>query len=401
MSLPQRLLTVQDLPGIRDKRLLLRLDLNVPLQDGRIRTDARLRMALPAIHEAQAAGAGVLLASHLGRPPTPLAAEDRRRLSLAPVAEALAELLDRPVPLIDDVMNGAPVQPGQVVLLENLRFQPGEVENDPALAARMASWCDIFVMDAFAVAHRVHASTCGVAEKAPLACAGPLMLTELEALGRVLENPRRPLLAVVGGAKVSSKLKALAHLARHVDQLVVGGGLANTFLVAEGHQVGRSLHEPRLLELASELLASGRVVMPEDVQVMDPGGVRQCAVDQLTPAQAIRDIGPASIARLKELVAAAGTVLWSGPMGVFEEPDFAAGTSALAQAIAGSDAFTLAGGGDTLAALEQFGVSEQLSYVSSGGGAFLAALEGTALPVVQVLERRARDYWRCGKSGSD
>ncbi len=379
-----------DLSG---KRVLIREDLNVPVQEGRVTSDARIRAALPTIRAALDAGAAVMLMSHLGRP-TEGNPDDA--FSLQPVAARLAEMLGRDVPLERNWIDGVDVSPGDIVLLENVRFLSGEKACDEELARKMASLCDVFVMDAFGTAHRAQASTYGVAEHAPVACAGPLLAAELEALGRALDNPPRPLVAIVGGSKVSTKLEVLDALAGIVDILIVGGGIANTFIAAAGYDVGKSLYEADMLDTARALAAGGegraQIPVPGDVVVAsefaDVEGVTK-AVDAVSGDEMILDIGPETAARFSEIVAGAGTVIWNGPVGVFEFEHFGAGTKALAEAIAASDAFSVAGGGDTLAAIDKYGVADRISYISTGGGAFLEFVEGKKLPAVEVLERRA------------
>ncbi len=381
-----------DLAG---KRVLIREDLNVPLEDGRITSDARIRAALPTIRLALDQGARVLVMSHLGRPKE--GARDPT-LSLAPVAKALSASLQRPVRLVEDWLDGVEAAPGEVVLLENVRFNKGEKKDDEALARRMAALCDVFVMDAFGTAHRAEASTHGVALAAPVACAGPLLVAELEALGRALHAPKRPLVAVVGGSKVSTKLAVLEHLLEKVDALVVGGGIANTFLAAAGRPVGRSLHEPDMLDTAKRLLARARergVALPLPTDVVVAKELSAAATAAAKPASAVAademilDIGPDSAAAIAGIVAQAGTVIWNGPVGVFEYDQFGEGTKALTLAIAQSKAFSIAGGGDTLAAIDKYGVQSEISYISTGGGAFLEFVEGRTLPAVAALERRA------------
>jgi len=379
-----------DLAG---KRVLIREDLNVPVKDGKVTSDARIRAALPTIREAQEAGSAVMLMSHLGRPTE---GQPDEAFTLQPVAERLTELLGYDVPLIRDWIDGVDAQPGKVVLLENVRFLAGEKACDETLARKMAALCDVFVMDAFGTAHRAQASTYGVAEYAPVACAGPLLAAELEALAKALDNPARPLVAIVGGSKVSTKLDVLDALAGIVDYLIVGGGIANTFIAAAGHDVGKSLHEADMLDTARRLAAGGegraQIPVPTDVVVAgefaDVEGTTR-AVDAVSGDELILDIGPDTAARFSEIIAAAGTVIWNGPVGVFEFDNFGAGTKALAEAIAASDAFSVAGGGDTLAAIDKYGVADRISYISTGGGAFLEFVEGKKLPAVEVLERRA------------
>ncbi len=375
------------------KRVLIREDLNVPVDSGRVTSDARIQASLPTIRAALDAGAAVMLMSHLGRP-TEGQPEDR--FSLQPVANRLSELLGREVPLVRDWIDGVEVSPGDVVLLENVRFLDGEKACDEGLARKMAALCDVFVMDAFGTAHRAQASTYGVAEYAPKACAGPLLVAELEALGKALDNPARPLVAIVGGSKVSTKLDVLDTLAGIVDYLIVGGGIANTFIAAAGHDVGKSLHEADMLGTARSLAAGGegraQIPVPTDVVVAgefaDVEGTTK-AVDAVSGDEMILDIGAETAACFSEIIADAGTVIWNGPVGVFEFDNFGAGTKALAEAIAESDAFSVAGGGDTLAAIAKYGVADRISYISTGGGAFLEFVEGKKLPAVEVLERRA------------
>ena len=375
------------------KRVLIREDLNVPVDDGKVTSDARIRASLPTIRAAQEAGAAVMLMSHLGRPTE---GQPDEAFSLQPVAGRLSELLGRDVRLISDWIDGVDVLPGDVVLLENVRFLDGEKACDEGLARKMASLCDVFVMDAFGTAHRAQASTYGVAEHAPVACAGPLLAAELEALGKALDNPARPLVAIVGGSKVSTKLDVLDALAGIVDCLIVGGGIANTFIAAAGHGVGKSLYEADMLDTARRLAAGGEgraeIPLPTDVVVAaefaNVEGTTK-AVDVVSGEELILDIGPETAARFSEIIAGAGTVIWNGPVGVFEFEDFGAGTATLAEAIAASDAFSVAGGGDTLAAIDKYGVADRISYISTGGGAFLEFVEGKKLPAVEVLERRA------------
>ena len=376
------------------KRVLIREDLNVPVRDGKVTSDARILASLPTIRAALEAGAAVMLMSHLGRPTE---GEPDDAFSLRPVAARLAELLGRDVPLVRDWIDGVDVTPGSVVLLENVRFLAGEKACDAALARKMAALCDVFVMDAFGTAHRAQASTYGVAEHAPVACAGPLLAAELEALGKALDNPARPLVAIVGGSKVSTKLDVLDALAGIVDYLIVGGGIANTFIAAAGHDVGKSLHEPDMLGTARSLAEGGegraQIPVPTDVVVAAEfadieGTIRD--VDGVSGDELILDIGPETAAQFSEIIAGAGTVIWNGPVGVFEFDNFGAGTRALAEAIAASDAFSVAGGGDTLAAIDKYGVADRISYISTGGGAFLEFVEGKKLPAVEVLERRAK-----------
>ncbi len=380
------------------KRVFIRADFNVPLNpDGTLADDTRIRATLPAICHCLEAGAAVMISSHLGRPTEgALTAAD----SLAPVAAALSALLDRPVPLIREWTGGNfSVQPGEVVLLENCRGNVGEKADDPQLAARIARFIDVYVNDAFGAAHRKECTLHALALAAPVACAGPLMSAELEALGRALAHPARPLATIVAGSKVSTKLTILESLAAKVDVLVLGGGIANTFLAARGCEVGASLHEPELLEAARRverrLAERGGVVwLPEDVVVADrfaaDADSRVCDADSVPPGWMILDIGPHSRDSLAGVLARAGTIVWNGPVGVFELDAFAAGTRALAEAIAASPAYSIAGGGDTLAAIARFGVGERIDYISTGGGAFLEFLEGRELPAVAALRARAR-----------
>jgi phosphoglycerate kinase len=373
----------------------MREDLNVPVEDGAVRSDARLRAALPSIQVALAAGASVLLCSHLGRPTEGASAAEEPAFSLAPVAARLEALLGQPVPLLPSLAaaEAEPPAPGSVALLENIRWEVGEKADDDALAARLAGLCDIFVMDAFGTAHRAQASTHGVMRHAAQVCAGPLLCAELDALGQALHTPARPLVAIVGGSKVSTKLTVLERLAEVADQVIVGGGIANAFIAAAGHSVGASLLEPELVSAAAELAKKVAIPVPEDVVVAKGFAAdaphRVCAVDQVADDEMILDIGPATAAAYGELIAQAGTVLWNGPVGVFEFPAFSAGTEALARAIAASSAFSIAGGGDTLAAIDQFAIADQLGYISTGGGAFLEFVEGKTLPAVAALSARA------------
>ena len=382
-----------DIP-LAGRRVLIREDLNVPIKDGAVASDARLAAALPTIESALQQGARVILMSHLGRP------EEGRyneAFSLRPVARRLGELLHRPVPLVDSWARGVDVEPGQAVLLENVRFERGEKADDEELASRLASLCDIFVMDAFGSAHRAHASTHGVARLAPVACAGPLLVRELEALAAALEHPKPPTVAIVGGSKVSTKLGVLQTLAGKMDELILGGGIANTLLAAAGHPVGRSLHEPEMLGFARRLLdgefGAADIPLPSDVVVAEfldetaRGSTR--GVDEVDGEEMILDIGPETAAEYASRLHRAGTILWNGPVGVFEHPEFARGTEAVGKAVAASGAFSIAGGGDTLAAIQQFGVRDGISYLSTGGGAFLEFLEGKELPAVAVLKARA------------
>ncbi len=379
-----------DLSG---KRVLIREDLNVPVADGVITSDARIQAALPTIRAALDANAAVMVMSHLGRPTE---GEADSKFSLQPVAEHLSGLLGTDVTLVSDWIDGVDVEPGSVVLLENVRFLAGEKACDESLAKKMAALCDVFVMDAFGTAHRAQASTYGVAEHAPVACAGPLLAAELEALGKALKDPARPFVAIVGGSKVSTKLTVLDALAGMVDSLIVGGGIANTFIAAAGHNVGKSLHEADMLDTARELAADegdrANIPVPGDVAVAtafsaDAEAVVK-AVDAVADDELILDIGPDTARRFAEILSSAGTIIWNGPVGVFEFDAFGEGTRVRAEAIAASDAFSVAGGGDTLAAISKYGVADGISYISTGGGAFLEFVEGKTLPAVEVLERR-------------
>ena len=385
-------MTELDLAG---KRVLIREDLNVPVKDGRITSTQRLDAALPTIRRARDAGARVLVMSHLGRPKE---GQWDAASSLQPVADWLAQALGAPVRLVREYLEGVEVATGEVVLLENCRMNVGEEKDDEALARRYAALCDVFVMDAFGTAHRAQASTHGVARFAKVACAGPLLTAELDALARALESPKRPLLAIVAGSKVSTKLELLGSLVGKVDQLIVGGGIANTFLAALGHPVGKSLCEYELLDTARGIMADAKargaeIPLPEDVVVAPafaadaPATVKPVAA--VGADDMILDIGPRTAARYAALIAAAGTVVWNGPVGVFEFEAFGQGTEAVARAIAASPAFSIAGGGDTLAAVDKYGVAEGIEYISTGGGAFLEFLEGKTLPAVAALEARA------------
>jgi phosphoglycerate kinase len=380
---------------LRGKRVLIREDLNVPVQDGVVTSDARIRAALPTIRQALDQRARVLILSHLGRPQE---GQFDEALSLKPVAARLSELLGKAVPLKGDWLDGVDCEPGTAVLCENVRFNKGEKKDDPALARRMADLCDVFVMDAFGTAHRAEASTHGVVRFAKSACAGPLLVGELEALERALEKPARPLVAIVAGSKVSTKLTVLESLLAKVDKLIVGGGIANTFLAATGVAVGRSLYEADLLEVARRLMEQARargaeIPLPTDVVVAKELAATAHAdvrsIHDVRADERILDIGPDTADRLSGMLQSAGTIIWNGPLGVFEFDQFGEGTRAIAQAIARSKAFSLAGGGDTLAAIEKYAVEDGISYISTGGGAFLEFVEGKKLPAVAALEERA------------
>jgi phosphoglycerate kinase len=386
-------LLMQDMV-LEDRRVLIREDFNVPVANGIVTSDKRIVAALPTIALALSKGAAVMLMSHLGRP---VEGEYDEQFSLSPVAIRLSELLGHPVRLVNDWLDGFEVSPGEIVLCQNVRFNPGEKANDEALARRMAALCDVFVMDAFGTAHRAQASTEGVGWFAPVACAGPLLSGELEALELALDKPERPMLAIVGGSKVSTKLSVLSTLLDRTDQLIVGGGIANTFIAATGHEVGQSLYEPDLVEEAQRLIRAahergGSIPIPVDVVVAksfsSDAQAMVRAVDEVQKDELILDIGPLTCAEYAEIIWGAGTVMWNGPVGVFEFENFAAGTRSVAEAIERSAAFSIAGGGDTLAAIDQFGVEEGISYISTGGGAFLEYVEGKILPAVEMLEQR-------------
>jgi phosphoglycerate kinase len=390
-------MTDLDLHG---KRVLIREDLNVPVQGGVVTSDARIRAALATVRHALEAQARVFLLSHLGRPEEGVYDE---QFSLAPVATRLSELLGKPVPLRKEWLHGVDCAPGEAVLCENVRFNKGEKKDRDELARQMATLCDVFVMDAFGTAHRAEASTHGVAKFARIACAGPLLVGELEALERALEQPARPLAAIVGGSKVSTKLTVLEALIAKVDRLIVGGGIANTFLAASGVNVGKSLHEAEMLDIARRLMAQARargteIPLPTDLVVAREFAATAHAdiraVDQVGAQEMILDIGPDTAERFGESLQSAGTIIWNGPVGVFEFDQFGEGTRAIANAIARSKAFSLAGGGDTLAAIEKYGVEDGISYISTGGGAFLEFVEGKKLPAVAILEQRAAEHQR-------
>jgi len=377
-----------DLAG---KRVLIREDLNVPVKDGAVTSDVRIRAALPTIEAALNAGARVILMSHLGRPTE---GQFEEQFSMQPVAEHLGKLLGREVDVVADWQNGVELDNGQLVLLENVRFNPGEKKDDETLSRAYASLCDIFVMDAFGTAHRAQASTHGVARFAPVACAGPLLAAELDALEKSLAEPARPMVAIVGGSKVSTKLTVLETLAEKVDQLIVGGGIANTFLAAAGLPVGKSLCEHELIPAAQKLMAKTNIPLPSDVVVgkefSESAEATLKKASEVAEDDMIFDIGPDSAAALAEILRDAGTIIWNGPVGVFEFDQFGAGTRAIAEAIAANGGFSIAGGGDTLAAVDKYGIADKVSYISTGGGAFLEYVEGKVLPAVAVLEERAR-----------
>ncbi|MBB09737.1 MULTISPECIES: phosphoglycerate kinase [unclassified Alcanivorax] len=382
-------MTDLDLAG---KRVLIREDLNVPVKDGKVTSDARIRASLPTIEHALKAGAKVMLMSHLGRPTEGEYAEE---FSLQPVADHLGKLLGREVPLVKDWLDGVDVAEGQVVLCENVRFNKGEKKDDEALSQKMAALCDIYVMDAFGTAHRAQASTHGVGKFAPVACAGPLLANELDALGKALNAPEKPLVAIVGGSKVSTKLEVLESLSDVVDQLVVGGGIANTFLAAAGHPVGKSLYEEDLIPAAKKIAEKVHIPIPVDVvtakEFAESAEATAKKVDDVAEDDLILDIGPQTAHIVAALMKEAKTIIWNGPLGVFEFDQFGEGTREMAEAIADSDAFSIAGGGDTLAAVDKYGITDKVSYISTGGGAFLEFVEGKVLPAVAMLEARAKD----------
>ncbi|RAX01123.1 MULTISPECIES: phosphoglycerate kinase [unclassified Photorhabdus] len=381
-------MTDLDLAG---KRVLIRADLNVPVKDGKVTSDARIRASLPTIEAALKQGAKVMITSHLGRPTE---GEYNEEFSLKPVVDYLEEKLSSPVRLEKEYLEGVDVAEGELVVLENVRFNKGEKKDDETLAKKYASLCDIYVMDAFGTAHRAQASTHGVAKFAPVACAGPLLSAELEALGKALDNPARPMVAIVGGSKVSTKLTVLDTLSKIADQLIVGGGIANTFVAAEGHNVGRSLYEDDLLPEAKKLLISCDIPVPTDVRVAtefsETAEATLKSTRDIKDDEQILDLGDESAQRLADILKNAKTILWNGPVGVFEFPNFRQGTEIVARAIADSDAFSIAGGGDTLAAIDLFGIADKISYISTGGGAFLEFVEGKKLPAVVMLEERAK-----------
>lgn len=389
-------ITMDDL-DLTDLRVLIREDLNVPVKDGKVTSDARLKAAIPTIQKALDAGAKVMVMSHLGRPEEGVYDE---QFSLQPVVDYLNDALLVPVKLAKNYLDGVDVAKGEVVVFENVRFNPGEKNNDDTLAQKLAALCDVFVMDAFGTAHRAQASTHGVAKYADVACAGPLLAAELEALGKALANPARPLVAIVGGSKVSTKLTVLESLSGVVDQLIVGGGIANTFIAAAGHNVGKSLYEADLMDEASRLVAAaqakgGDIPVPTDVvtgkEFSAEAAAETKAVSEVSADDMIFDIGPATAEAFAKVLQSAGTIVWNGPVGVFEFDQFGAGTKALAEAIAASSAFSIAGGGDTLAAIDKYGIADKISYISTGGGAFLEFLEGKKLPAVAILEERAEN----------
>ena len=383
---------------LNNKTLLIREDLNVPLEGGKVANDTRIRAALPTIQQALKAGARVILMSHLGRPEEGVPISTQPEASLQPVAEHLAKLLGIEVILVTDYLQGEalPALNSQhIVLLENVRVNPGETANADALAKTYAALCDVFVMDAFGTAHRAQASTHGVAKFAAAACAGPLLAGELDALALALEKPERPMMAIVGGAKVSSKLEVLRSLVTKVDQLIVGGGIANTFLAAAGLPVGKSLYEPDLVDTARELMQQTNIPLPTDVIVAGEfsadAEATTRAVKDVGEGDMILDIGPQTSVHFAELIGNMSTIIWNGPVGVFEFEQFASGTRAIAQAIAANPGFSIAGGGETISAIDKFAVTEKISYISTGGGAFLEYVQGTELPALQILQQRASE----------
>lgn len=380
---------------LQNKRVLIREDLNVPIKAGKISSDARLKAALPTIELALSKGGKVMLMSHLGRPEE---GEFSAEASMQPIVDYLNKALSVPVRLVSDYLDGVSINTAEVVVFENVRFNKGEAANDEQLAKQLAALCDVFVMDAFGTAHRAQASTHGVAKYAPIACAGPLLVAELDALSAALKEPKRPLVAIVGGSKVSTKLTVLESLSGIVDQLIVGGGIANTFIAAKGNKVGKSLYEADLIDEAQRLMRQATergatIPVPTDVVVgtefSEASSATLKAVSAVDAADMIFDIGPDTVKQLIEIINNAGTIVWNGPVGVFELEQFSAGTKALAEAIANSKAFSIAGGGDTLAAIDKYQIADKVSYISTGGGAFLEFLEGKKLPAVEILEQRA------------
>ena len=381
-------MTDLDLAG---KRVFIRADLNVPVKDGKVTSDARIRASLPTIELALKQGAKVMVTSHLGRP---TAGEYNEEVSLLPVVNYLKDKLSNPVRLVKDYLDGVEVAAGELVVLENVRFNKGEKKDDEALSKKYAALCDVFVMDAFGTAHRAQASTHGIGKFADVACAGPLLAAELDALGKALKEPARPMVAIVGGSKVSTKLTVLDSLSKIADQLIVGGGIANTFVAAQGHNVGKSLYEADLVDEAKRLLTTCDIPVPTDVRVATEFSETATAtlksVNDIKDDEQILDLGDVSAQKLADILKNAKTILWNGPVGVFEFPNFRKGTEIVANAIADSEGFSIAGGGDTLAAIDLFGISDKISYISTGGGAFLEFVEGKVLPAVAMLEERAK-----------
>lgn len=381
-------MTDLDLAG---KRVFIRADLNVPVKNGKVTSDARIRASLPTIEMALKQGAKVMVTSHLGRPTE---GEYNEEFSLLPVVNYLKDKLSNPVRLVKDYLDGVEIAAGELVVLENVRFNKGEKKDDEALSKKYAALCDVFVMDAFGTAHRAQASTHGIGKFADVACAGPLLAAELDALGKALGNPARPMVAIVGGSKVSTKLTVLDSLSKIADQLIVGGGIANTFVAAQGHNVGKSLYEADLVEEAKRLLTTCDIPVPTDVRVAtefsETAPATLKSVNDIKDEEQILDLGDVSAQKLADILKNAKTILWNGPVGVFEFPNFRKGTEIVANAIADSEAFSIAGGGDTLAAIDLFGISDKISYISTGGGAFLEFVEGKVLPAVAMLEERAK-----------
>ena len=381
-------MTDLDLAG---KRVFIRADLNVPVKEGKVTSDARIRASLPTIELALKQGAKVMVTSHLGRPTE---GEYNEEFSLLPVVNYLKDKLSNPVRLVKDYLDGVEVAAGELVVLENVRFNKGEKKDDEALSKKYAALCDVFVMDAFGTAHRAQASTHGIGKFADVACAGPLLAAELDALGKALKEPARPMVAIVGGSKVSTKLTVLDSLSKIADQLIVGGGIANTFVAAQGHNVGKSLYEADLVDEAKRLLTTCDIPVPTDVRVATEFSETATAtlksVNDIKDEEQILDLGDASAEKLAEILKNAKTILWNGPVGVFEFPNFRKGTEIVANAIADSEAFSIAGGGDTLAAIDLLGIADKISYISTGGGAFLEFVEGKVLPAVAMLEERAK-----------
>ena len=384
------IIRMQDL-DLKGKRLFIRSDLNVPVKNGKVTSDARIKASLPTIEEAIKKGARVMVTSHIGRPTE---GEYNPEFSLQPVVDYLKEHVSFPVRLVKDYLNGVDVKEGELVVLENVRFNVGEGKDDEALSKKYAALCDIYVMDAFGTAHRAQASTHGVGKFAPIACAGPLLAAELDALGKALDNPARPMVAIVAGSKVSTKLTVLDSLSKIADQIIVGGGIANTFIAAEGYNVGKSLYEADLIPEAKKLMANCHIPVPTDVRVAtefsETATATEKSVADVKENEQILDLGDKSAEALADIIKKAKTILWNGPVGVFEFPNFRRGTEIVAKAIADSDGFSIAGGGDTLAAIDLFGIEDKISYISTGGGAFLEFVEGKKLPAVAMLEERAK-----------
>ena len=384
------IIRMQDL-DLKGKRLFIRSDLNVPVKNGKVTSDARIKASLPTIEEAIKKGAKVMVTSHIGRPTE---GEYNPEFSLQPVVDYLKEHVSFPVRLVKDYLNGVDVKEGELVVLENVRFNVGEGKDDEALSKKYAALCDIYVMDAFGTAHRAQASTHGVGKFAPVACAGPLLAAELDALGKALDNPARPMVAIVAGSKVSTKLTVLDSLSKIADQIIVGGGIANTFIAAEGYNVGKSLYEADLIPEAKKLMANCHIPVPTDVRVAtefsETATATEKSVSDVKENEQILDLGDKSAEALADIIKKAKTILWNGPVGVFEFPNFRRGTEIVAKAIADSEGFSIAGGGDTLAAIDLFGIEDKISYISTGGGAFLEFVEGKKLPAVAMLEARAK-----------